>query len=418
MKRLLVPYDKGAVHPAEIARALGDIAEVVFAVPDSPHARRLEPVMAALGCTMPLSQQRESDRRAAKALGLDGVVTFSERMIRSAGWIAADLGLPGPGAEAAEAVTDKGRQRDLLRARGVDTTRSVVVACGSDWDAAVAAVGLPAVLKPARGGGSRETHPVADAEQGRRLFARLQRSDEVFVLEELLPGADCGPFGNYVSLESLVLAGTPHHVAVTGKFPLAAPFREVGQFWPAPLKPADMDAVLGLTTAALQALGFETGVTHTELKLTPSGPRIIEVNGRLGGHISELARRAAGMDVVRVAGLAALGEASPPRPVPTCGPVHWQYNNPTPRDACEFVGVNGWREALGVEGVSVYTPYLRPGTRLPGGVMTEPLDLVGGEAADYDEMFTQLVEVGRRLSYSFKFADRERTISMGLLPDA
>ncbi|MDG5807985.1 ATP-grasp domain-containing protein [Streptomyces ossamyceticus] len=418
MKRLLVPYDKGAVHPAEIARALGDVAEIVFAVPDSEHAKRLEPVMAALGRTMPLTRHRESDRRAAEAQGVDGVVTFSELMIRSAGWIAADLGLPGPGAQAAEAVTDKSRQRDLLRARGVDTTRSAVVADGSDWDAAVAAVGLPAVLKPARGGGSRETHPVADAEEGRRLLGRIQGSREVFVLEELLRGADRRPFGDYVSVETLVLDGRPHHVAVTGKFPLAAPFREVGQFWPAPLEPADTEALLDLTTAALQALGFETGVTHTELKLTSSGPRIIEVNGRLGGHISELARRAAGVDAVRMAGLAALGEASPPVPFPVSGRVHWQYNNPAPREACELVAINEWREALQVKGVNVYTPYLRPGARLPGGVMTDPLDLVGGDAADYDEMFAQLAEVGRRLSYSFKFADHERTISMGFLPDA
>ncbi|WP_055524418.1 ATP-grasp domain-containing protein [Streptomyces graminilatus] len=418
MTRLLVPYDKGAVHPAEITRALEDVAEIVFAVPDSEHARRLEPVMAALGRTVPLSRHRETDRRTAEALGVDGVVTFSELMIRSAGWLAADLGLPGPGAEAAEAVTDKNRQRALLRAAGVDTTRSAIVTDGSGWDAAVSAVGLPAVLKPARGGGSRETHPVTDLEEGRRLLAGVQGAGEVFVLEELLRGADRAPFGDYVSVETVVLGGTPHHFALTGKFPLAAPFREVGQFWPAPLDEAEAGRVLDLTAAALKALGFGTGVTHTELKLTPDGPRVIEVNGRLGGHIGELARRAAGVDPVRMAGLAALGDTTPPRPVTATGRVHWQYNNPAPRQAGELTAINGWREARQVKGVTVYTPYVRAGARLPGGVMTEPLDLLGGEAADHDEMFGQLAEAGRRLTYSFRFAEGDRTIPMRYLPDA
>ncbi|MFJ3202333.1 acetyl-CoA carboxylase biotin carboxylase subunit family protein [Streptomyces sp. NPDC086989] len=413
-----MPYDKGAVHPAEMAGALGDVAEIVYGVADSEHARRLEPVMAALGRTVALTGGREADRRAVEALDVDGVVTFSERMIRTAGWLSADLGLPGPGAAAAEAVTDKSRQRDLMRAGGVDTTRSAVIASGADWDAAVAAVGLPAVLKPARGGGSRETHPVTDAQEGRRLLARVQGAGEPFVLEELLLGRDHKPFGDYVSVESLVLDGTPHHFAVTGKFPLAAPFREVGQFWPSPLGIAETDAVLDLVTAALRAIGFGTGVTHTELKLTPGGPRVIEVNGRLGGHISELARRAAGLDAVRMAGTAALGDTSTPSPVPTSGRVYWQYNNPAPRERCELQAVLGWRETLRIKGVTAYTPYLRPGAGLPGGVMTEPLDLVAGDAADHDEMFAQLAEAGRTLSYSFTFADGERTISMGCLSDA
>lgn len=72
---------------------------------------------------------------------------------------------------------------------------------------------------------------MTDREAGRRLWARVCGDGELFVLEEFLHGADSGPFGDYVSVESLVLDGIPHHFALTGKFPLAEPFREVGQFW-------------------------------------------------------------------------------------------------------------------------------------------------------------------------------------------
>lgn len=94
MKRLLVPYDKGAVHPAEIARALGDTAELVFGIPDSEHAKRLEPVMAAFGRTMPFTHHRETDRLAAEAQGVHGIVAFSELMVRSAGGSRPTSGCP------------------------------------------------------------------------------------------------------------------------------------------------------------------------------------------------------------------------------------------------------------------------------------------------------------------------------------
>ena len=40
--------------------------------------------------------------------------------------------------------------------------------------------------------------------------------------------------------------------------------------------------VLGMVADAIEALGIRTAVVHTEVKLTPEGPRLIEVNGRLG----------------------------------------------------------------------------------------------------------------------------------------
>jgi carbamoylphosphate synthase large subunit len=68
------------------------------------------------------------------------------------------------------------------------------------------------------------------------------------------------------------------HFAITGKYPLLPPFRERGDFWPAWLTDDERDREGPLTSEALRALGITTGVAHTEIKLTPDGPRIIEVN--------------------------------------------------------------------------------------------------------------------------------------------
>jgi biotin carboxylase len=55
-------------------------------------------------------------------------------------------------------------------------------------------------------------------------------------------------------------------------------------------------------------LGVRVGFLHTEIKLTPDGPRVIEVNGRLGGDIPDMMTHAAGVDLLSMSKRVALGE--------------------------------------------------------------------------------------------------------------
>jgi hypothetical protein len=69
------------------------------------------------------------------------------------------------------------------------------------------------------------------------------------------------------------------------------------------------DDVLHVLRHAHSALGFTDGMTHTELKLTPAGPMIVEVNARLGGGlIPYLGMRASGMDPGLAAAAVACGQ--------------------------------------------------------------------------------------------------------------
>ena len=98
------------------------------------------------------------------------------------------------------------------------------------------------------------------------------------------------------------------HLALTGRFPLAENFRETGFFIPAALDDAEQQCGAGLATAAIEALGVRTGCLHTEVKFTPDGPRIIEVNGRVGGGVPEMLDRAAGIPLLELTLRVALGE--------------------------------------------------------------------------------------------------------------
>ncbi|MER7109830.1 ATP-grasp domain-containing protein [Streptomyces sp. NPDC000229] len=87
------------------------------------------------------------------------------------------------------------------------------------------------------------------------------------------------------------------------------------------------DEVRAMLMAAHDALGIRTGVTHTELRLTEAGPRIVEVNGRLGGDfIPLLGRLATGVDQIAVAADIALGRVpAPARTHDRCAEVRFVY---------------------------------------------------------------------------------------------
>ncbi|GIG61888.1 hypothetical protein Lfu02_62600 [Longispora fulva] len=398
MTRLVVVYDAGAAQPLEIHTGLAPLGRVTYALPHSDHNDRMRPLLAEFGEVVPLD---EDPAERIRRLRPDAVLTFSERQLRLTSDLAAALGLPGHSPDTARALTDKYLQRERLRAAGVDRLRCARLSGPGDWPAAVAAVGLPAVLKPVRGEGSRDTHRILDAAAGGRLVDELHRRGAAdLVLERYLAGRDTGPYGDYVSVESVVTHGRVGHVAVTGKYPLLEPFRERGQFWPAHLDHDESAAVADLAGRAVAALGVRTGVAHTEIKLTPDGPHVIEVNGRLGGQLHDLGLRAGGPDLVTLAGRAALGEALDIGPFRPDG-VFFQHNNPAPVLACRLVAVRGVPQVRGMAGIDGYRRFVQPGAELPGGVMTRPLDVLTGRTADHGSMLELVAEARRALEFEF-----------------
>ncbi|MFD6156632.1 acetyl-CoA carboxylase biotin carboxylase subunit family protein [Nocardia sp. NPDC060256] len=407
---LAVAYDLGAASATEIAASLGDVAELVFLVADSEHTREVRPVLAEFGRCVPVTGDIATDAAAIRAFAPRAVVTFSEPMLRFASGVAAELGLPFHQPETTWLLTDKFAQRARLRSAGVDSVRSARIDKESDWWPALARVGMPAVVKPAWGGGSEDTHFLPDAAAARRVLAELSdrlSSRRGWVVEEYLQGRPGHPYGDYVSVESFCGPHGPVHVALTGKFPLEPPFRECGQFWPAALPAAEQAQVVDLVTRALAALDMRIGMAHTEVKLTTAEPRIIEVNGRLGGNIQDLALRSRAADLVRVCGLAALGEPvriAPAQP----DKVYFQYMFLTPIRPCRMVAAHGVENLREVAGITTYRAAVRPGDLVPGGVGTRQIGQLYGVAEDHRAMFEILASALSELSFDFVGADGEQ----------
>lgn len=404
---LVVVYDKGAVSPLDIIDKVSVPFIVVLA--DTVHARRMRPLFAE-SC---LAVFDLADGDLIAALGRHrpaGIQTYSEAMLRATSDLAAALGLPFHDAAVVTLLTRKDAQRQRLREAGVDTTVSVRLTDVGAWDSAVARIGLPVVVKPASGVSSRNTVLVRDMDAGRALVGPIIGQEGTVVVEEYLSGAPTPePWGDYVSVETVVRDGEPHHLAVTGKLRLAPPFRETGQFWPCRLDASAHAGVLALTDAAVKALDVVTGILHTEIKLTAAGPRIIEVNGRVGGFIPELAAHAAGLDLVDVGARLACGADVR---LPTVAPdrVYFQFTTPGPVEAGVITSVCRRADLGDIPGVVGYTELVRRGD-VVGGYGTQDLNLVSAEAADHDALVPLIDLILDRVVYGFELGGRHVTLS-------
>ncbi|GAA2356794.1 hypothetical protein Cme02nite_50210 [Catellatospora methionotrophica] len=239
-----------------------------------------------------------------------GVAAFSERVVHIAQRAAWQAGLPGNPPEVLEALQDKRVQRARMAAAGVPVPQQRQLHTIDDVRQAERHASFPAVLKPSVGMGSLATFRVERAEdlavcwrhglELTRVDPRVAHHHPVMLLEEEFvgdPARMAGGLGDYLSVEAVVVGGEMTVLAVCDKLPLSAPYRENGHLLPSWRPLDEQDEVVAQVRAAHVALGITFGVTHTEVKLTAAGPRIIEVNGRPGGKVADLLMLAAGYDL-------------------------------------------------------------------------------------------------------------------------
>lgn len=296
-----------------------------------------------------------------------GLVTYLDAGMVELAMLAEDLGLLFNSPATAVTLVDKVLQRERLRDAELDVPTCVAVPSGPAHEAIAAVeseLSWPAVLKPRSAQGSRHTFLVKSARDAVAFLDALGPNHVEMVLEGYLvgdPSRDNDPYADYVSVESLVAGGSISHIAVTGRFPLAENFRETGFFIPAALRVADQDAVLAQATRAIEAIGVNAGCLHTEIKFTQDGPRIIEVNGRIGGGVAEMLMRAAGVPLLEFTLRAALGEEiHVDGPVPTTG-VGYRFFLQPPAMSATIDAIDGLDRITDYPGVDTVTIHQVPG---------------------------------------------------------
>lgn len=370
LPRILVLFAPGAASALDVASAADGVCELIFVVSRawSGVDEMLIEVLHALAITLEVDPQTDAGSTQIQEYGPDGIVTFCETLLRTTANVAARLGLAYHTERTAALLTNKYEQRKALQAASIPTPVHFLLSNPTSVDAALAEVGTPAIVKPVTGSGSRDTFPVDDVLTGRLLLKNLlTENNEDFVLERRLigdPSVAGVEAGDYVSVESVFDQGVLRHFALTGRLPLEPPLREGGGFSPATVSEPETCRAYSVATEVCQALGIETGVVHTELKLTAAGPQVIEVNGRLGGFIGTLTRMSTGINPVRLALQSAAGEPCDLTPSRGINAIAFSRVLLAPPQARKFVAVSGLNEARQLPGIHGITIERSPGDEL------------------------------------------------------
>ena len=222
---------------------------------------------------------------AAASTPVDAVVGVDDGGVVAAAIAARALGLPHNPTEAVAATRDKREMRSLLAAAGVPQPRyREAFDAGEVLESAVE-IGFPVVLKPASLSASRGVIRADGADEVREAAARIDAilteagAGWPILVEEYLPG-------NEVAVEALA---TPRGLEVLAVFdkpdPLEGPFfEETIYVTPSRHSAETVEAIHTVAAGAIAALGLIHGPAHAEVRLTPDGPRILEVAARsIGG---------------------------------------------------------------------------------------------------------------------------------------
>lgn len=343
----------------------------------------------ALDCYDPQALVKEA-RRLAELHPIVGVLCPDEGTLAAASHVTEELGFPGLSVESARACRDKKISRSVLTEAGIAQPGFTTA---RNWQEALAAAerfGFPVVLKPRTLGSSQGVVMVKAPEEIEGAFHDTSRAaypgvhiPDDYVVEQYLSGPE-------VSIDGVVFDGvyTPAFVArkQIGPEPF---FTEMGHVVTAEDEILTDTAVRSMLQDAHTALGVTHGTTHSEVKLTPQGPVIVEINGRPGGDILPyLGRLAGGVDTCLAAVDAITGRPPTIRPTRS-GSAGIRFFAPT--EPCQVREVRVGDTST-VPGLVRAAPLVSPGAEL----LCPPEDTVARfgyvivEGASYEECAERL----------------------------
>jgi biotin carboxylase len=364
--RVLLLLPSATYRATDFLQAARDLDVEVVVGCEEPHA--LAGLMGSRALHLPLHDPdaaADSIVEHDMVTPLDAIVGVDDQGVMAAAVASERLGLHHNPPRAVAATRDKLFMRALLEEHEVPQPafEEVPAHAGADEVARLAeTVGLPCVIKPATLSASQGVLR-ADSAEGTVEATQRVRSiatsagvspEAPLLMERFLPGAE-------VALEGLLHDGTLEVLAVFDKpDPLDGPtFEETIYVTPSRLDHLDMEAVMGATRKATQALGLRDGPVHAELRVADGKAWVIEVAARtIGGLCSRALAFSAGRTLEQL--VLAHAVALAPGPLRREDRSSGVLMIPIQR-AGKLVGVQGIPRALAVPGISDVQVAIAPG---------------------------------------------------------
>jgi biotin carboxylase len=396
-RRLGVLLEPSLVSPLQLINVAAGTCHLVWiADRDVDGVDTALQLASRSGSVVDVTGLRPADAVAAvRAADISGLLAFADSQLPWISELAAAAGVPFHDAGTIEALSDKGRQRQAFADAGLPTPAVWVLP--RSWDssgvtAALEDIRFPVVVKPVYGAGSRDIVRLESRAQLAAWIKGGSGDNEDFLAEEAFVDSwerSARPYADFVSVESIAVGHVIHHLGVTGRFPLVEPYRETGSFFPSNLPEELVPELLDITERAIRAMGSPVGVFHTEVKLTPDGFRVIEVNGRMGGAtISTMTIAADGSSLLENAILTAVDREFVPAGRRTTGPIEFSLYFPAPMAATKVVSTEGLQSLQEIDGVkSVFIKH-KPGSALSWRLgSADAVFYVTGSASDHNALW-------------------------------
>ncbi|GFP74215.1 ATP-grasp domain-containing protein [Clostridium fungisolvens] len=247
---------------------------------------------------------------AAKKYQIDGIITLASDMpMRTIARVAKELNIVGITEDTAFKATNKVSMRTCLKENDVPVPTFYRVKNEEEYKNAIRGFQSKLIVKPADNSGSRgvflieDIHDEAVIKYAYEYSRKYSRSGEIIV-EDYMEGPE-------VSVETLSINGEVSVIAITDKLTTGAPrFVEMGHSEPSKLERGIQEQIRDVAKRAVKAIGIENGPSHTEIKVTKDGPKIVEIGARLGGDniTTSLVPLSTGVNMVECCIRIALGE--------------------------------------------------------------------------------------------------------------
>ena len=237
---------------------------------------------------------------------LDGVMTVGTDASQTVAAVADALNLPGIPFEVAERATDKIKMRRCLRENGVPVPDFRPLWTLEDARRAMQEMRLPMVIKPCDNMGARGVRKILNPDD---LIPAFKEAKEAsisgkLILEEYMEGPE-------LSLDALVFDNRIEVTGIADRHIEREPyFVEVGHTLPSERPQTEQQKVVEVFKSAIRAMGINIGAAKGDIKITPQGPKVVEIAARLsGGWMSAYTYPlATGVNVIKAAIQITLGE--------------------------------------------------------------------------------------------------------------
>lgn len=319
---------------------------------------------------------KEAVLEAARKYEPDYIITSTSDMpVRTVAWVNEQLGKRSDIAyEDSICATDKAAMRKRMKESGVPIPAFYVADSLEEFYEKAENFQDVFISKPADNAASRgvvlvnkgRIRELAGDEGVRESLKEIyeytheySRNGEV-LLEEFMTGPE-------VSVESFTVGGETHIITITDKMVTEVPFFvETGHTEPSRLSDEQQKDIRRVALMAIKALGVKDGPTHTEIKVTPSGAKLVEIAARLGGDYitSRLVPLSTGVDMIDCCIASTLGEEVKwQRSKENGSAIRFIFAEDSDDEVRTIKSIEGVENALKMPGVEEIVMYKAPGDK-------------------------------------------------------